>query len=252
MFSSLFSSLFFHTAVYAAEPVIQKYNYDLFVADQKIGSRQVKVSYFIDEKNKQSSRRIMEVYTEISGSVFGKELIFKERSSIEYDGRDIKFVSTQSLNEDPIEFQARNKRDGSWMIFEMTDGKSEQKTYTGQDFYFTSLSLHDNKRAQQMQENGYMGMYMVEKGEVWQGVWQESGNKKVRIKKKKILGEVYEFSYEETNIRGIWSDNGDLLQFSITYKGIPLDGKLTDPPKVLEMGTIDNIGGFDGVQEEEL
>ena len=31
-----------------------------------------------------------------------------------------------------------------------------------------------------------------------------------------------------------------------------LDGKLTEPPKILEIGTIDNIGGFEGVQEEEL
>ena len=42
------------------------------------------------------------------------------------------------------------------------------------------------------------------------------------------------------------------MKFTISYNGIDLDGKLTDPPKVLEIGTIDNIGGFEGVKEEEL
>ena len=187
MISSVLSYLFFHSNVYAAEPIIQNLNYNLIVADQKIGTRSVKTSYFIDENNKEASRRIIEVYTEMSGVVFGKELVFKERSSIEYDGRDIKFVSTQSLNDDPIEFQGRNKRDGSWMIYEIANGVSQQRTYTGQDFYFTTLSMYDHKRSQQMQELSNMGIYVVEKGVVWSGTWKEIGNKKVRIKKQKIL-----------------------------------------------------------------
>ena len=252
MISFILSYLFLHSNVYAAEPIVQNLNYNLLVADQKIGTRSVKTSYFIDDKNKQSSRRIIEVYTEMSGTVFGKELIFKERSSIEYDGRDIKFISTQSLNDDPIEFQGRNKRDGSWLIHEISNGVAQQKTYTGQDFYFTTLSMYDNKRSQQMQDLGNMGIYVVEKGEVWSGTWKEKGNKKVKIKKQKILGEKYEFASNDTKIEGIWSDNGELLQFTITYNGIDLQGKLIEAPKVLEMGTIDNIGGFEGVQEEEL
>ena len=248
----LLSYLFLHSTVYAVEPIIQNLNYDLFVADQKIGTRSITTSYFIDEKNKQSQRRIIEVYTEISGSVFGKELNFKERSSIEYNGRNIKFVATQSLNQDPIEFQGRNKDDGSWMIFEISNGVSQQKTYTNQEFYFTTLSLYDNKRAQNMQELNSMGLYVMETGEIWQGAWKEKGNKKVKIQKQKFLGNVYEFSYQNTNIEGIWSDNGELLQFKITYNGIPLEGKLREPPKVLEIGTIDSVGGFEGVKEEEL
>ena len=252
MISFLLSYLSLYSNVSAAEPVVQNLEYALSVADQQIGTRSVKTTYFIDDKNKQASRRIIEVYTEISGSVFGKDLVFKERSSIEYDGRDIKFVSTQSINDDPIEFQGRNKRDGSWMVYERSAGVSKQQTYTGSDFYYTTLSMYDNKRSQQMQDLGNMGIYIIEKGEVWSGGWTEKGNKKVRIKKQKILGQQYEFSYNDTNIEGIWSDNGELLKFTISYNGIDLDGKLTEPPKILEIGTIDNIGGFEGVQEEEL
>ena len=252
MISFLLSYLSLYSNVSAAEPVVQNLEYALSVADQQIGTRSVKTTYFIDDKNKQASRRIIEVYTEISGSVFGKDLVFKERSSIEYDGRDIKFVSTQSINNDPIEFQGRNKRDGSWMVYEISDGVSKQKTYTGSDFYYTTLSMYDNKRSQQMQDLGTMGIYIIEKGEVWSGGWTEKGNKKVRIKKQKILGQQYEFSHNNTKIEGIWSDNGELLKFTISYNGIDLDGKLTEPPKILEIGTIDNIGGFEGVQEEEL
>ena len=138
------------------------------------------------------------------------------------------------------------------MVYEISDGVSKQKTYTGNDFYYTTLSMYDNKRSQQMQDLGNMGIYIIEKGEVWSGGWTEKGNKKVRIKKQKILGQQYEFSYNDTKIEGIWSDNGELLKFTISYKGIDSDGKLTEPPKILEIGTIDNIGGFEGVQEEEL
>jgi hypothetical protein len=252
MISFLLSYLSLYSNVSAAEPVVQNLEYALSVADQKIGTRTVKTTYFIDEKNKQANRRIIEVYTEMSGGIFGNELVFKERSSIEYDGRDIKFVSTQSLNDDPIEFQGRNKRDGSWMIYEISNGVSTQKTYTSRDFYYTTLSMYDNKRSQQMQDLGSMGIYIMEKGEVWSGVWRAKGNKKVRIKKQKILGQQYEFSHNNTKIEGVWSDNGELLKFTISYNGIDLDGKLTEPPKVLEIGTIDNIGDFQGVKEEEL
>ena len=138
------------------------------------------------------------------------------------------------------------------MVYEISNGVSTQKTYTGRDFYYTTLSMYDNKRSQQMQDVGNMGIYIIEKGEVWSGGWKEKGNKKVRIKKQKILGQQYEFSYNDTKIEGIWSDNGELLNFTISYNGIDLDGKLTEPPKVLEIGTIDNIGGFEGVKEEEL
>ena len=115
MISFLLSYLSLYSNVSAAEPVVQNLEYALSVADQQIGTRTVKTTYFIDENNKQASRRIIEVYTEISGSVFGKDLVFKERSSIEYDGRDINLVSTQSLNDDPIESKVEtNVMDLGW------------------------------------------------------------------------------------------------------------------------------------------
>ena len=55
---------------------------------------------------------------------------------------------------------------------------------------------------------------------------------------------------ELQNIQGVWSDNGELLQFMIRTMGIPLEGKLQGPPKVLEIGTIDSIGGFEGVKKK--
>ena len=75
-----------------------------------IGTRSVRTTYFIEiEQVSQSS--YCRVYTGNSGSVFGRILCLR-RSSIEYERRDIKFVST-IYNDDPIEFQGRNKRDGS-------------------------------------------------------------------------------------------------------------------------------------------
>ena len=52
MISFLLSYLSLYSNVSAAEPVVQNLEYALSVADQQIGTRTVKTTYFIDEKNK--------------------------------------------------------------------------------------------------------------------------------------------------------------------------------------------------------
>ncbi len=241
--------LIFSSFSMAAYPQ-QEIEYSLFYQDKVVGEQRVSISYMPSSLEQPLGGRIIEVYTEVNEGL--PELgAYAQRSTAHFSGKQIKFVSASSLNDEKRELQGRLLNNGTWLLHDIQAENTTAQEYSILELELPSIAFYDPVLSQLLLEKSKSSIYFVENGLLIEGTWTSQGEEKHKVSRKKVVGERFQFKgsilYE-----GVWSDTGLLLSWKMPYEDIVLEAKVRSLPEQPDFGTIESMKSFEGVQEEEL
>ena len=229
--------------------------YDLSIKGLAVGHREVKITYIpATDASPLGSRRI-ESYTEIIGSIRGQKVEYIQRATAHLSEQSSKkFVSTISLNDRRTELQGKQRRDGSWIIHQITPAGVVKKKFSRSGLHAFSLELFDPGQQDRWEDGDRLRLFPVELGEldIWEGKWQSNGSQQLSSSSESITGNQLSIRLDEADLQAVWSHHGVLMDWSLTLGGIKIDADIRDIPIAPKFGEISPIKDFSGVQEEEL
>ena len=224
----------------------QKIEYDVFNNKTKVGTQTVTISYLPSNLEKPLGGRIVEVFTELKV----QDLDFEQRSTAQFSGSNIKFVSASSLNNSNLELQGRLKGNGSWLIHKIGED-TQVLEFSNIEMEMPSIVFYDPVLSQQLLEKKQSSIFFLEHQELNKGTWVDKGVEKQRVSGKKIEGMSYVFDAEKP-YQAVWSDTGLLMSWNFKLNEIELRGKIKSLPEQPDFGQIESLKSFQGVLEEEL
>ncbi|MBM76050.1 MAG: hypothetical protein CMK59_11670 [Proteobacteria bacterium] len=231
--------------VWASYPQ-QNIEYDVFNNKTKVGTQTVTISYLPSSLEKPLGGRIIEVFTTLELD----EYHFEQRSTAQFSGSNIKFISASSLNKSNTELQGRLKNDGTWLIHKIGED-TEVFEFSNIEMEMPSIAFYDPVFSQQLLEKKQGGIFFIEHQKLLKGTWVEKGVEKQRVSGKKIEGMSYVFDAEHA-YQAVWSDTGLLMSWQFKFNEMDVKGKIKSLPEQPDFGQIESLKSFQGVLEEEL
>jgi len=165
-----------------------------------------------------------------------------------------KYVSTISMNQRRTELQGKQRKDGSWVIHQITPSGVVKKKYSRSGLHAFSLELFDPGQHARWEKGDRLRLFPIELGEldIWEGKWESSGSQQLSNSHESISGTQLSIGMEEGDLQAVWSHHGVLIDWSLTLGGIKIDADIRDIPKAPQFGEISPLKDFSGVEEEEL
>ena len=229
--------------------------YDLSIKGLTVGHREVKITYIPASDTSPLGSRRIESYTELKTSIHGQDVEYIQRATTQLSEQSSKtFVSSISLNENLTELQGRQKRDGSWIVHQITPAGVVKKNYSRSGLHAFSLELFDPGQHSRWEKGDRLRLFPIELGEldIWEGVWTSDGSHQLTNSYESISGSQLTIDMDSGAFEALWSHHGVLIDWSLRIGGIRIDADIRNIPKAPEFGEITPVKSFGGVKEEEL
>ena len=115
----------------------------LTVGGRPVGTQTITIRYRPPRDPKGSETRIIEVYTELKGSLAGQELHYTARQTARAAGRTMSFTSAVDENGRLREVQGRRHADGSWTVVTNDGGNSTVTELRRSQADLCTMDLYD-------------------------------------------------------------------------------------------------------------
>lgn len=215
------------TSIVLAAPVEPELTWSLSVNGKPVGTRTVKVRIVPGDHG---TRRIMESYTSVSGSVGPVAIDFRQRMTAHAEGGDpASFHSVVDANGDASEIQGRFSPAG-WTVTTNIGGRLRTSDFSPGRIDLSTADLLDPESRISLARAGSIRLLSAETGEVLEGSVTRLGGKEIRIAKTPVAVEGFAWASPEGTSSFWFSPEGYLVQYEILNFGVPIAGVLTAPP----------------------
>jgi hypothetical protein len=184
---------------------------ELTIGGRPVGKQTVTIRYRPPRDPKGEETRIIEVYTELRGSIAGKELFYTSRQTGRAAGRTMSFTSVVDENGARREVQGRRHKDGSWTLVTNAGGADEVQELRRSQANLCTMDLYDPKLHDILVDAPSRMLLVSETGVVVQGTTENIGEVAATI------GQT-----ESTVERMAFEGSGLKLQFDWNLEGVPV------------------------------
>jgi hypothetical protein len=215
------------TAVVFAAPVEPELTWTLSVNGRAVGTRTVKVRIVPGDHG---TRRIMESYTQASGTFGPVALDYKQRMTAHAEGGEpASFHSVVELDGQASEIQGRFSPAG-WTVTTNVGGRLRTSDFSPGRIDLSTADLLDPESRIGLSRAGSIRLLSAETGEVLEGAVGRLGASEVTVAGKPVAVEGYTWASPEGTSSFWFSPEGYLVKYVILNFGVPIEGVLTAPP----------------------
>jgi hypothetical protein len=211
--------------VQAAE--IERYAWDLALAGQAVGSRELTVKYRSDGV---AEIRVLESWTELTVPLGRDDFTWTQRMSGLTRSGSGTFASVQSDDGWLREVQAVKKLQG-WTVTVAEDGQARVYNLDRDAFDLTSLDLLDPGQGDRLKGRSELRVLAAETGTVIAGPLESLGATSVRIDGKAVAGTGYRWTTPDGPVELVYGPDGHLLRYALRVGVVTVSATLADPPE---------------------
>ncbi len=239
----------FALAPLAAAAENQVLVWDITLDGREVGHRTETVKYLTNTDG--SVRRILEVWTEVDGSILGFKYSFRERLTADISGDVASFHAVADLSGSVTEVQARRGAT-SWTITTNFDGRETTREWPANSIDLSTADLIDPATSTPIGQFDQVRVLSAETGDIYEGPVKRLGESTVVVDAKTLVVEGYSWTSEDGVEGKLWyTPDGFLAKYEMEVMGRRLIGTLADPPPA---GTDGNpvSGSATGITEVNL
>lgn len=230
---------------WAADRVVEL-TWDLTLDGAPVGTRTATVTL---EQRGRVTIRSLDAMTELSGTVAGKTLTYKQRLTAFADEGPAAFHAVMSEDGRPREVQARWAI-GGWTVTLVDKAGARTMQAAPHRIDLSTADLFDPRAVVRLADLTSAKILSAETGDVWEGAVTPLGGSTVRVGGQEL--EVQGFTWTPpTGASSFWYDaEGWLVRFDMALLGRRIQGTLHDaPPQSPDSFTLDLDGaGVDAVE----
>lgn len=245
----------------AADPVAatapeaeQTLTFDLVVNGAVAGRRDVTITYLTPSQPGGSESRLIKTWTELDARAGAWTVQLQNRSSGHISATESGFTSSLSFNGKVSEVQGATLPDGRWQMHGVFNRRLQTWELRRTEVDLSSLDLLDPVRAKVMAELGRARILSAETGQIMTGPIEDLGEQVLVIRGQEVVVHRYAWTPPEGRFELAWSEDGLLLDWSITASGQTIDARLRSLPPPRAYGTVEasTTAEMPAFREEEL
>jgi len=241
---SLVAALSWAPAARAEAPPPQKIVYDLTLAGEPIGTRELTIRYLPREDGE---RRLVESYT--VATIAGTKIVC--RSSGQSSARGATFTTSIDQGGAISQVQGIELPGGGWRVIAADAAGVKETTLGKNDARMTTLDVLDPGRSQLLSGGGELKLLLAETGEVLVGALDAGTIGTMKVAGQKVTVTRYTATGPLGAAKFDLDENGVLVKSDLTWLGFSVQATARAVPPARSYGTID-IGAANGVTEDPL
>ena len=252
--ASLLAALLLTTATAHAQDAEQKLVFDLVVGGAVVGHRDVTIRYLQPSSATGKESRLITTWTELDARAGAWVVKLQNRSSGHITPIDSSFTSSLSINGKVSEVQGRTLEDGRWQMHGVFDRRLQKWEVRRTEVDLSSIDLLDPVRSKQVAGMSRLRVLSAESGQIMTGLLEDLGEDVLTVGGREVVVHRYAWTPPEGRFELAWSEDGLLLDWSVSAKGQTIDARIRELPPPRAYGSIEasTMQDMPTIQEEEL
>ena len=229
----MFSRILLLTSLIAAAPAAaeERLVYDIFSGTQVVGTREVVTTVLPEEPDLAPETRLVTVTTKVDSRVAGLDYQLHSRADARITSRKVSFVASTQTNGETVEVQARQDRDGGWLVTAVTPGAVQELSYRSMEVDLTSVDLGDPVRHALLNPaRPSADVLLVETGTVVGGAVRDLGEATLQVGDRRVAVSRVEWRPATGPITLAWTTEGTLVSYDMQVLGSTLTARLRALP----------------------
>jgi len=242
----MFAWLSLVSAAFAGDHVLV---WDVSLDGRSVGHRTETVKYLTNSDG--STRRMLEVWTEVDGSFLGFKYSYRERLTADVSGDVASFHAVTDLSGDVVEVQARRGAT-AWKVTTNYNGRENTRDWPATSIDISTADLIDPGTASPIGQFDQVRVLSAETGDIYEGPVRRLGESSVSVDGRNLVVEGYAWTSGDGVEGKLWyTADGFLAKYEMEVMGRRLVGVLADPPPAGTDGS--PVGGAgSGITEVNL